>query len=211
MLNRTPHPPLAIARYGSLDVPLTVWTVEDAADLVRGLLTELAPTGPVVAVDLLGWEAAPASGWCTHAFYRRRSSVTRALGALAAAEQRRTAIEPACESNLAAKLRHRSAGMIAASAWLLRCPGALDGAVAALRPGGVLVIAGRSEQDAIDIAKLTDTSERPLAFTAYLVAASRGMLEAEAAERLAPAAATSASHWGIGVWHKTGKGGGAHG
>jgi hypothetical protein len=213
--NRTPQPPLAIARYGSLDVPLTVWTVKDAADLVDGLLAELASTGRIIAVDLSGWQAIPRAGRRTHVYYRRRATTARALAGLTEAEQRRTTIEAACESTLAVKLREHQAGMIVASAWLLRCPGALEATIDALKPGGVLVLAGRSEQDAVDIATLTDVTFLPLSFTAYLVAATPAVFDT--ASDTAPESATGAavtvpaSHWGIGVWRRTSEDGGAHG
>ena len=206
-------PSLATARYGSLDVPLTVWTVGGAADLVDGFLTELAPTGRIIAVDLPGWQAIPASGRRAHVYYRRRATAARTLAGLTAAQQRRTAIEAACETTLAVKLREHQAGMIAASAWLLRCPGALEAVCAALGPGGTLVIVGRSEQDAVDIATLTDTRFLPLAFAAYLVAAAPAVLDAAVTtppETASGAATIPASHWGIGVWRRCDLGGGAH-
>lgn len=205
-------PPLATARYGSLDVPLTVWTVKDAADLAAGLLTELAPTGRIVAVDLPGWQAIPRAGRRAHVYYRRRTTAARTFAGLTAAHQRRTTIEAACESSLAVKLREHQGGMVIASAWLLRCPGALKATVAVLKPGGVLVIAGRSEQDAVDIATLTDTRVLPLTFTAYLVAATPAVFDDAAAtppESLG-GETTPASHWGIGIWHRPDQGGGAH-
>jgi hypothetical protein len=51
--------------------------------------------------------------------------------------------------------------MVAASSWLLRCPGGLDAAAGALRPGGSLAVIGRSEQEAVDIATLIDTTASP--------------------------------------------------
>lgn len=213
MPNRTPQPPLAVARTGSLDVPLTVWTVKDAADLVDGLLDELAPTGRIIAVDLPGWQAIPRTGRRAHVYYRRRATAARALAGLTEAEQRRTAIEAVCETTLAVKLREHRAGMIIASAWLLRCPGALEAAVEALKPGGVLVLAGRSEQDTVDIATLTDVNFLPLSFTAYLVAASPAVFDAATTAPIAGAdgqATTPGSHWGIGVWRRTDEAGGAH-
>ncbi|MCC3762634.1 hypothetical protein K3N28_06060 [Glycomyces sp. TRM65418] len=213
MPNRIHQPPLAIARYGSLDVPLTVWTVKDAADLVDGLLDELTPTGRIIAVDLQGWQAIPRAGRRAHVYYRRRAIVTRTLAGLTADQQRRTAIEAACESTLAVKLREHQAGMIIASAWLLRCPGALEKTAEALRPGGMLVLAGRSEQDAVDIATLTDVRFLPLSFTAYLVAAAAAVFDTAAStppEAVSGAGTTPASHWGIGIWRKTDEGGRAH-
>jgi len=206
-------PPLATTRYGSLDVPLTVWTVKDAADLVDGLLTELAPTGRIITVDLPGWQAVPRAGRRAHVYYRRRATAARALAVLTDAEQRRTTIEAICESTLAVKLREHRAGMIIASAWLLRCPGALEAVGAALNPGGMLVIAGRSEQDAVDIATLTDTRFLPLAFAAYLVAASPAVFDTAVttpSETASRQETTPALHWGIGVWHQNNLGGGAH-
>ncbi|MCD0444247.1 hypothetical protein LO763_11505 [Glycomyces sp. A-F 0318] len=190
-----------------------MWTVGDAADLVDGLLEELAPTGRIIAVDLPGWQAIPRAGRRAHVYYRHRTTATRTLARLTEVEQRRTAIEAACESSLAVKLREHRAGMIAASAWLLRCPGALEATIEALRPGGMLVLAGRNEQDAVDIATLTDIRFLPLSFTAYLVAAAPAVFDAAATASPgtgADGATTPASHWGIGVWLRTAEGGSAH-
>ncbi|MEU5874728.1 hypothetical protein AB0A73_24595 [Glycomyces sp. NPDC047369] len=208
------QPPMAVARVGSLDVPLTVWTVRDAVDLVDGLLDELAPMGMVITVDLPGWEAAPIAGRRTHVLYRRRATATRALGNVPAFGQRRTSMEAVCESTLAAKLHQYQAGMVAASAWLLHCPGALEAAIGALKPGGLLLLVGRSEQDAVDIATLTDVTFLPLSFTAYLVAAAPPVFDA--AVKTSPEAGggdptTPGSHWGVGVWRRTEVAGGARG
>ncbi|MEU6858544.1 hypothetical protein AB0B28_06700 [Glycomyces sp. NPDC046736] len=195
-------------------MPLTVWTVADAADLVDGLLAELAPTGRIIAVDLPGWQAIPAAGRRAHVYTRRRGTATRTFAGLTGVEQRCITIETACESTLAVKLGEHRTGMIAASAWLLRCPGALEATVAALKPGGVLVIVGHTERDAIDIATLTDTHILPLDFTAYLVATTRNTFDAAVAIPAGTevdAATTPASHWGVGVWRQTEKGGGARG
>jgi hypothetical protein len=73
--------------------------------------------------------------------------------------------------------------------------------------GGSLVVIGRTEQDAVDIATLIDTAASPkvtgaLDFAAYLVAASTTGLDA--AVRAANGDATTAAtrHWVAGVWCK---------
>lgn len=199
-------PPLAVNRYGSLNVPLSVWTVEGPSDLVDGLLIELAPTGPVAAIDLPGWTALPLAGRATRLFWRTRATHT-ALATLPDAARHRTAAHHVTRTTLAAKLTvEQRLGMVAASSWLLRCPGGLDAAAGALRPGGSLVVIGRTEQDAVDIATLIDTSASPkltgaLDFAAYLVAAS--MTGLNAAVRAADGeTATAARHWVAGVWCK---------
>jgi hypothetical protein len=206
--NRTTasKPPLAVNRYGSLDVPLSVWTVEGPDDLVEGLLIELAPTGPVAAIDLPGWTALPLAGRATRLFWRTRATHT-ALATLSDAARQRTTAYHATRSTLAAKLTtEQRLGMVAASSWLLRCPGGLDAAADALRPGGSLVVVGRTEQDAVDIATLIDTSASPkltgaLDFAAYLVAASTMGLDA-AVRAAYGETATAARHWVAGVWCK---------
>lgn len=198
-----------MSRYGSLDVPLTVWTVENPADLVSGLVTELAPTGPVAAVDLPGWTALPEVGRITRVYVRSRANANRALATLTGKAQRRVRVQTTCESTLAAKLgAERRLGMVCASAWLLHCPGGLDAAIAALRPGGVLAVAGKTDRDAIDIATLVDNDPtghaQALSFAAYLVAAVPVALDAatDAEGGLGARRAAIPEHWGVGVWCK---------
>ncbi|MEU6246042.1 hypothetical protein [Glycomyces sp. NPDC047010] len=188
---------------------MTVWTVENPADLVVGLVTELAPTGPVAAVDLPGWTALPEAGRITRVYARSRASANRALATLAGKTQRRVRVQAACESTLAAKLgAEQRLGMVCASAWLLHCPGGRDAAIAALRPGGVLAVAGKSDRDAVDIATLVDNDPtghgRSLTFAAYLVAAMPAVLDAAAEAERGLSARHSAirGHWGVGVWCK---------
>jgi hypothetical protein len=199
---------LAVNRYGSLDVPLSVWTVEGPDDLIDGLLIELAPTGPVAAIDLPGWTAIPFfAGRATRLFWRARATHT-ALATLPDPARQRTTAYHATRTTLAVKLTaEQRLGMVAASSWLLRCPGGLDAVAGALRPGGSLVVIGRTEQDAVDIATLIDTAASPkvtgaLDFAAYLVAASTTGLDA--AVRAANGDATTAAtrHWVAGVWCK---------
>lgn len=207
-------PPLAIARYGSLDVPLTVWQVADAADLVTGLLAELSPSGPVIAVDLPGWQAIPHAGWQTRLYCRGKAIAERTLGGLRPAKQGLVRIEAASTTTLAAKLRtgHPEAGMVCASTWLLRCPGGPASAVAALRPGGFLVVLGQTDRDAVDIATLTDpggpAETAGLRFTSYLVAATKPVFDCAAGDDRFPERGDR--QWGIGIWSKPGHvGGGA--
>ncbi len=197
---------MAVNRYGSLDVPLSVWTVEGPHDLVDGLLIELAPTDPVAAIDLPGWTALPLAGRATRLFWRTRVTHT-ALATLPHAAQRRTTAHHATRATLAAKLTaQQRLGMVAASSWLLHCPGGLDAAADALRPGGSLIVIGRTEQDAVDIATLVDTFASPkvtatLDFAAYLVAAGTTVLDA-AVRAANSETATAARHWVAGVWCK---------
>lgn len=195
-----------VNRYGSLDVPLSVWTVEGPEDLVDGLLLELAPTGPVAAIDLPGWTALPLAGRFTRLFWRTRAT-RNALATLPDAARRRTTASHVVRTTLAAKLTtEQQLGMVAASAWLLRCPGGLDAVARALRPGGALTVIGCTEQDAVDIATLIDTAASPrltadLDFAAYLVAASTTSLDA--AVRAANGEPTTAArHWVAGIWCK---------
>ncbi|MEU5874260.1 hypothetical protein AB0A73_22220 [Glycomyces sp. NPDC047369] len=207
------RPPLARSRAGSLDVPLSVWTVEGPGDLLDGLLIELAPTGPLAAVDTPGWTALPLAGRTTRLYWRTRTSYDLAR-TLPDAARGRTNAHHVTSATLAAKLDgERRLGMIAASAWLLRSPGALDAAARALRPGGFLAVIGRTEQDAVDIATRTDTdapAASRLDFTAYLVAASTAAFNA--AVRVGDrAAGASMRHWAVGIWQRRTPAGGARG
>jgi hypothetical protein len=197
-------PPLAQSRYGNLDVPLSVWTVEGPGDLLDGLLVELAPTGPVAAVDAPGWTALPLAGRATRLFWRTRAAYAL-MQTLPDTARARTTTRHVTALTLAGRLSaERRLGMVAASAWLLRAPGALDAATRVLRPDGSLVVIGRTEQDAVDIATLTDTiatAASRLHFSAYLVAASSS--ELAAAERAADQDSGSVMrHWAVGIWHK---------
>ncbi|WP_335990093.1 hypothetical protein [Glycomyces sp. MUSA5-2] len=208
MPNRTnSKPPLAVNRYGGLDVPLSVWTVDGETDLVAGLLVEIAPTGPVAAIDLPGWTAIPRSGRCTRAYSRSRTTSARELATLPDAARQRVAHHLVTKTTLAPKLRPENGlGMVCASSWLLHCPGGLESALTALKPGGVLAVLGRTDQDAIDIATLVDADTSgggasSLDFTAYLIATAPETLDAavRAAEGEQPEAER---HWAVGIWSK---------
>ncbi len=194
-------------RYGGLDVPLSVWTVEGPADLVAGLLVEIAPTGPVAAVDLPGWTAIPISGRCTRAYSRSRATSARELATLPDAARQRVAHHLASKTTLAPKLRfERGLGMVCASTWLLHCPGGLEGAISTLRPDGVLAVLGRTEMDAIDIATLVDADTSggrasSLDFTAYLVATAPETLDA-AVQAAESGQSEVERHWAVGIWCK---------
>lgn len=200
-------PPLARARCGSLDVPLTVWTAADTTDLIDGLLAELTPAGPVAAIDLPGWTAIPNLGWKTRLFTRRYATAHRQVRGLPASQQGMIAMQSVCETTLAPALTAKfalfkeQAALVGASAWLLRCPGGLAAATTVLRPGGHLVILSRSERDAVDIATLTDhDNDRGLSFTAYLVAATPLGLDA-AVEGVASRQRAPQS-WSVGIWQR---------
>lgn len=202
-------PPLATARCGSLDVPLTVWTAADAADLIAGLLAELAPGGPVAAIDLPGWTAAPTLGWKTRLFARRHATALRQMHRLPASQQGMAAVQAVCETTLASALTARfasfreQAALVGASAWLLRCPGGLAAATTVLAPGGHLVLLSQSERDAVDIATLTDRdggNDLGLSFAAYLVAATPAALDA-AVEGITSPRRTPQS-WSVGIWQR---------
>jgi hypothetical protein len=197
-------PPLARSHHGSLDVPLSRWTVEGPGDLLDGLLVELAPIGPVAAVDVPGWTALPMAGRATLLFWRTPGQYVL-VRSLPDAARARTSTHQVTALTLAGKLaEERRLGMIAASAWLLHFPGAIAGATRALRPGGSLVVIGRSEQDAVDIAALTDASAAVafrLDFTAYLLASADAAVHtpARVADR---AAGTTMRHWAVGIWRR---------
>ncbi|GAB4001216.1 hypothetical protein GCM10029992_36030 [Glycomyces albus] len=199
-------PPLARTRCGSLDVPLSVWQVDAAADLVAGLLAELAPSGPVVAVDLPGWHAIPHAGWRTRLYCRSKIAAERARSEIRPAKQALAGIETASATTLAPKLRSdcSEAGMVCASSWLLRCPGGPEAAVATLKPGGFLVVLGQTDRDAVDIATLTEpggpAETVALDFTAYLVAAAKPVFDKAACDT--KKSGRSTSQWGIGIWSK---------
>lgn len=202
-------------RYGGLDVPLSVWTVDGAADLVAGLLVEIAPTGPVAAVDLPGWTAIPLSGRCTRAYSRSQATSARELATLSDAARQRVSHHLATKTTLAPKLHsERGLGMLCASTWLLHCPGGLEAAIGALRPDGILAVLGHTETDAIDIATLvdTDTGDGPVAtldFTAYLVATAPKALDA-AVQSAESEQSEVERHWAAGIWCKrTRRAGGA--
>lgn len=206
--NRTSSkPPLAVNRYGGLDVPLSVWTVEGPADLVAGLLVEIAPTGPVAAVDVPGWTAMPRSGRCTRAYSRSRATGARELAALPDAARQRVTHHLVTKTSLAPRLRsERGLGMVCASSWLLHCAGALDGAISALRSNGVLAVLASTDEDAVDMATLVDTDTggshtSALEFAAYLVAAAPETLDAsvQAVER---EQVEAERHWAVGIWCK---------
>jgi hypothetical protein len=206
--NRTnSKPPLAVNRYGGLDVPLSVWTVDGTADLVAGLLVEIAPTGPVAAVDLPGWTAIPLSGRCTRAYSRSRATSARELTTLPDAARQRVAHHLVNKTTLAPKLLSENGlGMVCASSWLLHCPGGLDGAIDALKPGGVLAVLGHTDEDAIDIATLVDTDTggggaSGLDFAAYLVATAPETLDA-AVQAAEGEQSESERHWAVGIWCK---------
>lgn len=200
-------PPLAVNRYGGLDVPLSVWTVDGAADLVAGLLVEIAPIGPVAGIDLPGWTAIPISGRCTRVFSRSRATSARELATLADAARQRVAHHLVDKTTLTGKLRReRGLGMVCASSWLLHCTGGLDAAISALRPDGVLAVLGRTDEDAVDIATLVDTDATggqasALDFAAYLVATAPEALDAvvQAAEG---EQVDVKRHWAVGIWCK---------
>jgi hypothetical protein len=218
-------------RYGTLDVPLSVWQVADAAALTAGLLAEFKPPrGPIVAVDVPGWEAIPRAARHALILTRDRSAASARLAALPGTKQGLARIQPVGESSLATRLAavNGATGLVIASAWLLACTGALAAAANALRPDGVLAITGQGMADQTRLARLTrprveavsaadgpgesdDAEEAPaafrLVFAGHIVAApprvfdaAAGAAEARHADRSACPA--MARHFDVVLWRK---------
>lgn len=146
------------ARYGTLDVPLSVWQVADAAALTAGILAELKPVrGPIIAVDVPGWEAIPRAARHALVLTRDRAAASKTLAALPGAKQGLARIQPVDERSLGVRLAAvtASTGLVIASAWLLDCTGALAAAAHALRPEGVLAIVGQGMADQARLTRLT--------------------------------------------------------
>lgn len=217
-------------RYGTLDVPLSVWQVADAAALTAGLLAELKPArGPIIAVDVPGWEAIPRAARHALVLTRDRNAASARLAALPGEKQGLARIQPVDERSLGVRLSAvtASTGLVITSAWLLDCTGALAAAANALQPGGVLAIVGQGMADQVRLSRLAhpapvaedaaggedeETAEDPpgefgLVFAGHVVAApprvfdaAVGAAEARSAHRAACPA--MARHFDIVLWRK---------
>lgn len=209
-------------RYGSLDVPLTVWTVADAADLTAHLFAELKPArGPVVVVDLPGWEAVCRAARRAIVFGPDRGAFARSRAGLPASKQG-LAIFQAIDAQSAAVRIGRlanSAGLALASARVLAWPGAVAALTGALRPEGLLAVIGRTDADAALMTafnrprrsrKLEATaSALGLDFAGYLVAAPRRVFDTAVATAVNREAMPHrpcvplTRHFDIAIWSKT--------
>jgi hypothetical protein len=219
------------SRYGTLDVPLTVWQVADAAALTAGLLAELKPArGPIITIDMPGWEAIPRAARHALVFTRDRNAASASLAKLPAAKQGLARIQAVSEHSLGTRLAavNGATGLAIASAWLLDCTGALGAAAHALRPDGILAIVGRDMADQTRLARLSrprmdaasaveeagsrdDDQDMPagfgLVFAGHIVAASLRVFEAAAGAAEARRAdrascPTMARHFDVVLWRK---------
>ncbi|THV22877.1 hypothetical protein [Glycomyces paridis] len=210
------------SRHGTLDVPLSVWQVPDAAVLTAGLLAELKPArGPIITVDVPGWEAIPKAARHALVLTRDQAASASALAGLPAAKQGLVRIQPVGDHSLGTRLAAvaRQSGLVIASAWLLTCTGALAAAANALRSGGHLAVIGQGVAEQARLARLsrprTDTDgsdeETPellgLAFAGHVVAAPAAVFDAAVlaaeARRAGPAACPASSrHFDIVIWRK---------
>jgi hypothetical protein len=218
-------------RYGTLDVPLTVWQVADAAALTAGLLAELKPArGPIIAVDVPGWEAIPRAARHALVLTRDRTAARAVLVGLPGAKQGLARIQPVDEHSLGVRLSAvtAQAGLIIASAWLLDCTGTLAASANALRTEGMLAIVGQGMADQTRLAALSrpridiasageelddseDGQEVPgdfgLVFAGHVVAAPPRVFDAAAgaaeARRAGRAACPAMSrHFDVILWRK---------
>ncbi|QSB06508.1 hypothetical protein [Natronoglycomyces albus] len=201
--------PVAKSRYGSLDMPLTVWHIADSSDLMTGLLAQLQPCGPVAAIDVDGWEAAAAHGREVFV-YSRNEAADRHLMASASVvvhDRVRIASAGATEFIKNVNAQRQKAGLVVASGWVLRAHGVLSAVVDQLRPGGYLVIIAHDDREAVDVAMLVTDAQggaTGLAFTAHLIAVTRGALDAARAEHHTLAGADrpkrARRHLGVAIW-----------
>lgn len=224
------------ARYGTLDVPLSVWQVADAAALTAALLEEFRPArGPIITIDVPGWEAVPRSARHAVVFTRERAAATAALASIPGVKQGLARIQPVDSASLATRLGaiDARAGLVIASSWLLECEGALAAAAGALRPGGMLTLVGRGMRAQARLARLSrpraatkpaDAETAPgalgLAFAGHLVAAAPTMLTAAVAaaegrstvHRPHRSHQARVRHFDVVLWRKTPRAedGGAH-
>lgn len=140
------HHSAPASRYGSLDVPLSVWQVADAPALTAGLLAEFKPArGPVVTIDVPGWEAIPKLARHALVLTRDLDAARAVLDGVPGGKQGLVRLQPVSEASLATRLGaiDRRTGLVIASVWLLACEGALSAVAAALAPEGFLAIVGR--------------------------------------------------------------------
>lgn len=219
------------SRYGTLDVPISVWQVADSAALTAGLLAELKPArGPIITIDVPGWEAIPRAARHALVLTRDRTTAKAALVGLPGAKQGLARIQPVDERSLGVRLAAvtTSTGLVIASAWLLDCTGALAAAAHALRPEGVLAIVGQGMADQARLAQLAhpapvaedaedgedeETKEESpqsfgLVFAGHVVAAPARVFDAAAGAAEARRGGRSACpgmarHFDVVLWRKT--------
>jgi len=220
------------SRYGTLDVPLSVWQVADAAALTAGLLAELKPArGPIVTIDVPGWEAIPRAARHALVLTRDRTAASAVLAELPGAKQGLARIQPVGQRSLGARLAafDGATGLVIASAWLLDCAGALAAAAHALRPEGMLAIMGQGMADQARLSRLshspaavagantegTETAETEeespgafgLVFAGHIVAAPPRVFDAavnaaESRRAYRPACPAMARHFDVVLWCK---------
>jgi hypothetical protein len=208
-------------RYGAFDVPLTVWTVSDAADLTAHLFDELKPArGPIAFVDLPGWESVCRSGRRAVVFGTDRGAFARVRAGLPASKQGLAIHQAAGADNAAvriAKLKNAT-GLALASARMLSWSGAAAALTGALRPEGLLVIVGRTDADAALMTTFNrpGRSRRPeatagelgLAFAGYLIAAPKQVFDTAVASAVNRQAMPRrpcvplTRHFDIAIWSK---------
>lgn len=219
------------ARYGTLDVPVSVWQVADAAALTAGLLAELKPArGPIITVDVPGWEAIPKAARHALVLTRDRTTASKVLAGLPGVKQGLARIQPVHEQSVGVRLAAvtASTGLVIASAWLLEGTGALAAAANALHPGGFIALVGHGMADQARLSRLVrpvegagnpatgdeETGEESpgdfgLVFAGHVVAApakvfdaAAGAAEARRARRASCPA--MARHFDVVLWRKTG-------
>ncbi len=224
-----------VARYGTLDVPLSVWQVADAAGLVAALLGELRPArGPIITVDLPGWEAIPRSARHAVVFTRDRAAATAALASIAGAKRGLARLQPVGAGSLATRLGAIDARtrLVIASTWLLQCEGALAAAAGALRPDGILALVGQGQAAQARLAHLSRPRTTPiedgdedtpetlgLAFAGHIVATAPIGFDAAVASAEGCTVQSDhrrragARHFDVVLWRKTARAeaGGTHG
>ncbi|WP_157930391.1 hypothetical protein [Glycomyces xiaoerkulensis] len=212
------HPP---ERYGALDVPLTVWTVSDVADLTAHLFAELKPArGPIMAVSLPGWASICRAGRRALVFGADRGAFARAQATLPASKQGLAIFQAIDYESAAVRMAklHGSCALALCSAEVLTWPGAMAALVGAMRPGGLVVLLGRTDIEAAELSDFSRPSRRGrseasaaalgLEFIGYLVAAPKRVFDASVAaavhrERrpLRPSEPLT-RHFDIAVWRK---------
>ncbi|WP_335988476.1 hypothetical protein [Glycomyces sp. MUSA5-2] len=214
--NRASHPP---QRYGSFDVPLTVWSAADAADVTAHLFAELKPArGPIAVVDLPGWDEVCRAGRRAVVFGTNRGAFARTLASLPTSKQGLgifQALDADSAATRIAKLEG-AAGLALASARALTWPGAPAALVGVLRPGGLLAVIGRTDADAAAMTEFNRPRPGPkldatahavgLEFTGYVVAAPKRAFDTAVASAINGEAtphrpcAPLTRHFDIAIW-----------
>ena len=217
------NPSAAETRHGTLDVPLTVWQVADAASLTAGLFAEFKPArGPIVAVDVPGWETIPRHARHGIVLTRNRGGATAVLRQLPTAKQGLVTIRPVSLTNLSWTLAAIDAriGLIMTSAWLLKREGALAAAANALGSDGLIALIAHSHDEQAHLVRLAappdhrdfDDDGTPamlgLAYAGHIVAAPPNVFDAavgaaEARTATRHSCPANARHLDVFMWRKT--------